>query len=92
MANILASSNTAPLDSAIISVLPLLLHSTFCPEKNCLYLWPEMTDLFSAVRVGVRPQGPCVPLCRDLPPDVSEYADVPLSLLGVPPRRKCLEW
>jgi hypothetical protein len=90
MANILAPSNTKPLYCT--AVLPLLLPSTFCPETNCLYLGPELTNLFFAVRVGVKPQGPFVPLCRDLPPDVSEVAAVPLSCLGAPPRRTCLEW
>jgi hypothetical protein len=55
-------------------------------------LGPELTDLLFAVRVGVKTQGPCVLLCRDVPPDVSEAIAVSLSWLGVPPRMTCLEW
>jgi hypothetical protein len=48
----------------------------------------------SGVRVGVRAQGPWVPLWQDLPlpSDVSEAPAVPLSRLGALPRRKRLEW
>jgi hypothetical protein len=57
-------------------------------------LEPQLTDLLLAVRVGVRAQGPSVPLWLDLPlpRDVSEAAAVALRCLGAPPRRTCLEW
>jgi hypothetical protein len=85
MANSLASSNTALLDSVIICFTTVTTIFTYCPEKNSLHLKPELTDLISVVLVGVRPQGPRVPLWRDLPPDVPETAVVPLSCLGVTP-------
>jgi hypothetical protein len=93
MANILAS-NRAPLDSVIIwcTTVTTIILSTFCSQTDYLHLVPELTDLSFAVLVKVRPQGPWVPLCRDLPPDVSEAAAVPLSCLGAPPRRTCLKW
>jgi hypothetical protein len=63
MAKILASSNTAPLDCHNL----LYYRTTFCPQTNCLHLEPELIELLSAVFVGVRPQGPWIPLWRDLP-------------------------
>jgi hypothetical protein len=55
---------------------------------------PELTELLSAVHVGVKPQEPWVPLWRDLPlpPDVFGASAVPLSCLGTPPPRTRLEW
>jgi hypothetical protein len=48
-----------------------------------LYLEPPLTDILLAVRVGVRAQGPSVPLWLDLPlpPGVSEAAAVVLCCL-----------
>jgi hypothetical protein len=76
MANILVSSNAAPLNSVLICCTSIT--TTFNISSRARTDWP----------VGVKPQGPWVPL----PLDVSEAAAVPLPFLGAPPRGTRLEW
>jgi hypothetical protein len=77
---VFSSSDTVPLNSAQTAILQLLF-ATYCQEVNCLHLEPQLTDLLLAVCVGVRVQGPLVPLWLDLPlsPGVSEATAVALG-------------
>jgi hypothetical protein len=93
MTTILASSNTAPLNSVIKCYTIVTTALNILSRGKRLHLGPELTDLMSTVRVWVRAQGPWVPLWQDLPlpRDMSEAA-VPLSCLGALPRTTRLEW
>jgi hypothetical protein len=78
MANIITSSNTAPINAVIIYCTTVT--TTFnILSRGKLFVFGARTDwpAFCCSYWG-EPQGPCIPLYPDLPPDVSESAAVPV--------------
>jgi hypothetical protein len=87
MSTIFSPSDTAPLKSVVNCCAAVNILNILSGGKLDTFGAP--TDLLLAVRIGVKVQGPLVPLWLDLPlpPGMCEATAVALCYLRVLPRR-----